>query len=115
MSIVADELHVRLAGDRVGRYVIADERPDGTLVLTPRDSRMPVSRRPGYAPVVFDDRLWSQDLTRTSTRGRSVAISARHQYERRGCLVSSLRRCDEEGPDGTRLPGCVKVYLPPPA
>jgi len=47
---------------------------------------MPVSRRPGYAPVVFDDHFWSQ----------------------------SLRRC-EEGRDGTRLPICVKVYLPPPA
>ena len=29
--------------------------------------------------------------------------------------MSSLRRCAEEGPDGTRLPSCVKVYLPPPA
>jgi hypothetical protein len=26
-----------------------------------------------------------------------------------------LRRCEEEGHDGTRLGGCVKFYIPPPA
>jgi hypothetical protein len=76
---------------------------------------MPAPRRPGHAPVVFDDRFWSQDLTRTSTRGRAVATSTRHAYERHGCPVATLRRCAEEGLDGTRLPGCVKAYLPPPA
>jgi hypothetical protein len=29
--------------------------------------------------------------------------------------VATLRRCDEEGTDGTRLVACVKVHLPPPA
>lgn len=29
--------------------------------------------------------------------------------------MSSLRRCEAEGRDGTRLAACVKVYLPPPA
>jgi hypothetical protein len=38
MTIVADVARVRLIGDRAGRYVITDERPDGTLVLTPEDS-----------------------------------------------------------------------------
>lgn len=26
-----------------------------------------------------------------------------------------LRRCEEEGRDGTRLGGCVKLYIPQPA
>jgi hypothetical protein len=76
---------------------------------------MSASRRPGYAPVVFDDHIWSQDLARTSVHGRAVVTSTRRAYDRRGCPVTSLRRCEEEGADGTRLPGCVKVYLPPPA
>jgi hypothetical protein len=29
--------------------------------------------------------------------------------------VAELRACQAEGPDATWLPGCVKLYLPPPA
>lgn len=76
---------------------------------------MPAPRRPAHAPVVFDDRFWSRDLARTSARGRTAATNTRREYERHGCRVSTLRRCEAEGPDGTRLPGCVKVYLPQPA
>jgi hypothetical protein len=76
---------------------------------------MPASRRPGCAPVVFDDHLWWQDLARTSARGRTVAMATRHEYEHKGCPVAALRRCEDPGPDGTRLAACVKVYLPPPA
>lgn len=54
MSIVADKLHVRLAGDRVGRYVIADESPDGTLVLRPEDSADAMLERQGLAPAAVD-------------------------------------------------------------
>jgi hypothetical protein len=31
------------------------------------------------------------------------------------CRIEWLRRCEEEGRDGTRLGGCVKFYLPRPA
>lgn len=55
MSIVADELHVRLAGDRVGRYVIADERPDGTLVLRPEDSAGAMLERHCLEPACIED------------------------------------------------------------
>jgi len=55
MSIVADELHVRLAGDRVGRYVIADESPDGTLVLRPEASADAMLERQGLEPAAVDD------------------------------------------------------------
>jgi hypothetical protein len=32
-----------------------------------------------------------------------------------GIPLDWLRRCEAEGRDGTRLPGCVKVYIPQPA
>jgi hypothetical protein len=55
MSIVADELHVRLAGDRVGRYVIADESPDGTLILRPEDSADAMLERHGLEEASVDE------------------------------------------------------------
>jgi hypothetical protein len=72
-------------------------------------------RRAGFAPVVFDDHFWWSDLSSTSARGREVATTTRRTYERAGCPVAALRRCDDLGSDGTQLAGCVKVYLPPPA
>lgn len=35
-------------------------------------------------------------------------------FEERGIPASDLRACEDPGPDGTRLPGCVKTYLPAP-
>jgi hypothetical protein len=40
---------------------------------------------------------------------------ARADYEAGGVLVGALRACDPEGPGGTALESCVKVYLPAPA
>jgi hypothetical protein len=75
---------------------------------------VPQPRRPGAARVVFDDAFWLDDLARTDTPGRRVAEDARRQFEADGVPVAELRACDAEGRDGTRLPGCVKVYLPLP-
>ena len=47
--------------------------------------------------------------------GRRVAAAAREHYERDGVSLDELHPCEAEGRDGTRLAGCVKVYLPPPA
>jgi hypothetical protein len=43
-----------------------------------------------------------------------VARAARKEYEASGVPVADLLACDEEGPDGTALPHCVKVRLPSP-
>ncbi len=76
---------------------------------------MPTSRRPANSPpVVFDDAAWAEDLARASAAGREVAEAARRQYEQDGVALGELRACDPEGPDGTRLAHCVKVYLPAP-
>jgi hypothetical protein len=49
--------------------------------------------------------------------GRAAAEAlreARNQFEREGVEIKTLRRCDPEGRDGTKLPACFKVYLPAP-
>jgi hypothetical protein len=73
------------------------------------------SRRPGHAPVVFDDGAFSKDLERASKVAAEVARTARARYERDGVPADQLRKCETEGNDGTSLPCCLKVYLPTPA
>jgi hypothetical protein len=70
------------------------------------------ARKPGHAKVVFDDAAFNEDLHRA---GSEVAIAARREYEQSGVPVADLLACDEEGRDSTRLPECLKVYLPRPA
>jgi hypothetical protein len=62
-------------------------------------------------PVVFDDRWFQADLDRASPKGKDVAREARKQFEGDGIDPDLLMACQEDGPDGTRLPGCVKTYL----
>ena len=66
-------------------------------------------------PARFDRDAWDEDLARASRGGRAAAQMARHGYELNGVPVDELRQVQEEGPDGTVLPQCVKVYLPDPA
>jgi hypothetical protein len=42
--------HVTLAGDRDGEYVVLEERPDGTLLLTPETVARASLRRIGARP-----------------------------------------------------------------
>jgi hypothetical protein len=55
MSVLADEVHVRLVGDRVGRYVITEERPDGTLILAPEDSAAAMLERHDLEPATVEE------------------------------------------------------------
>jgi hypothetical protein len=43
-----------------------------------------------------------------------VAENARAEFERNGVAIDQLKACQAEGPDGTELPHCLKVYLPAP-
>jgi hypothetical protein len=72
----------------------------------------PTERR---VPAQFDPAAWEQDLTRATVAGRDAATTARARYEQAGIPVRELRPCEAEGSDGTQLPACLKVYLPPPA
>jgi hypothetical protein len=77
---------------------------------------VPQSRRTGRTPpVVFDDAVWAEDLRRASATARRSASAARALYESGGVPFAELRACAPEGPDGTQLERCMKVYVPAPA
>jgi len=71
-------------------------------------------KRAGRAPAQFDDAAFAEDLKRTSDAGRQVAESTRREYEQDGVPIDDLLPCQEEGPEGTALMHCMKVYLPRP-
>src|SRR5262245_6817517 len=54
-------------------------------------------------------------MAQTTSAGRNAAEAARRRYEAGGVPSSELRPCDPEHREGTRLPQCLKAYLPPPA
>jgi hypothetical protein len=64
------------------------------------------------APVHFDDALFAADLARLTQTARAALDAARGRYERNGVPASERRHCYAEHPSGTRLPGCLKVYVP---
>lgn len=61
----------------------------------------------------FDDDVWAEEVERLGAEGpaRKSALGARAEIERSGARVP-VRRCEADGPAGTRLPGCAKVYVP---
>jgi hypothetical protein len=76
---------------------------------------VPGGARPARTPpVVFDDAAWEEDIRRASGAGRRIAEDARAEFERDGVAIEELKRCEAEGPHGTELPHCMKVYLPAP-
>jgi hypothetical protein len=78
-------------------------------------SQTPQTPTPGHVPVVFDDAPFQEDLAYTNVTGIAVARMTRHRYENGGGIpIGELRLTEERGPDGTILPRCLKVYLPPP-
>jgi hypothetical protein len=68
----------------------------------------------GFASVAFDDLAWQDDLRKTTGNAKRIGEETRSRLEREGQAVDALFACDENARDGTSLPGCVKVYLPPP-
>jgi hypothetical protein len=64
--------------------------------------------------VQFDELAYAEDLRHASPAGREVARSARARLDRDGASLDELWRCDPEHREGTRLPNCVKTYLPGP-
>ncbi len=72
-------------------------------------------QRPGFARVVFDEIAWQEDLLSVTSAGQEIAERTRARLDRDGQAVDALLPCQAEGPDGTSLQGCVKVYVPPPS
>ena len=69
----------------------------------------------GRFPVSFDDEAFAEDIAHATTAGRNLAEQARAHLEREGLAPDDTRPCMADGPDGTRLPRCVKIYLLLPA
>lgn len=61
------------------------------------------------------DEVLTEDLARCTAAARKAIESAVGVLVDEGAPREWLRRCEEEGRDGTRLAGCVKIYIPPPA
>ncbi|MDP2710268.1 MAG: hypothetical protein Q8O56_03530 [Solirubrobacteraceae bacterium] len=68
---------------------------------------------PVLVPVLFAERQIAHDLARLPDRAAIELARLRRQIEREGGLPTShIKRCEAEGPDGTRLPDCFKTYVP---
>lgn len=63
-------------------------------------------------PVRFQDAVWREAVRGFSGRPFDVAMRGRTAIEKGGVTLADLLPCDAEGPDGTRLAGCAKLYLP---
>jgi hypothetical protein len=71
---------------------------------------MQASRR--HLPVRFHDAVWREAVRGFSGRPLVIATSTRSTLEGSGVALEALRPRDANGPDGTRLAGCAKLYLP---
>jgi hypothetical protein len=66
-------------------------------------------------PVAFDESAIAEDLAHHTATARKALDVLRREVDRDGGLpFSRLKRCEDEGRDGTRLGGCVKTYVPWP-
>jgi hypothetical protein len=73
------------------------------------------TRSAPMVPVEFDEHAITEDLTHHPPAAREALDLFRREVSRDGGLsFIRLKRCDEEGRDGTRLAGCVKTYVPWP-
>lgn len=70
---------------------------------------MSASRR---VAVRFDDQVWNEAIRGFSGQALECALAARRSLDERGINLAELRPCLAEGPDGTQLSGCAKLYLP---
>jgi hypothetical protein len=64
-------------------------------------------------PVAFVEEWWARDTSQVGTRARGLAGHARARLERTGLPLADppLMRCLDEGPDGTQLSDCLKLYI----
>jgi len=65
-------------------------------------------------PVRISPSVWRDEVERLERRstGRIAAERERPRLERLGVAISDVLRCVEPGPDGSRLAGQFKLYVP---
>jgi len=66
----------------------------------------------GRARVRFDRDALAEDLARLSDAGRTAISRAQEEFKLEGVPIERLRACEDAHPSGTRLPGCMKLYVP---
>jgi hypothetical protein len=71
-------------------------------------------RRLDHFRVRFDDGVWAEEVERLrpQSRERAAATRARAAVADAGVPKLHLLACEASGDDGTRLPRCLKVYVP---
>jgi hypothetical protein len=69
---------------------------------------------PPRVPVLINARVWEEEVERLAkgSRARVSAERERRGLERHGIELTNLSRCDAAGPDGTKLTGLLKTYVP---
>lgn len=76
---------------------------------------MPTPDRPEPRfAVSVDEHLLEADLAHATAAGRAAIAPVIDELENTGIPKSRLKRCQPEGRDGTRLAGCVKIYIQHP-
>jgi hypothetical protein len=60
----------------------------------------------------FDREEWREEVERLNERAVSRAQAERARREIDGGAAVDLQKCEADGEGGTRLPGCVKLYVP---
>jgi hypothetical protein len=70
--------------------------------------------RAGRVAVRISPDVWREEVQRFNERSRArvAAERERQRLEEDGLRRTRLQRCVEDGTDGTRLAGLVKVYVP---
>jgi len=63
-------------------------------------------------PVQFAESAWRLAVRGFSGRPLQIATGGRAHPEREGVALTDVLACQARGPDGTRLAGCAKLYLP---
>jgi hypothetical protein len=68
---------------------------------------------PPRVPVEFGSLEWKEEVDRydSHSKARTQAQSARKAIEA-GKAKLDWKRCKADGPGGTKLPGCRKLYVP---
>jgi hypothetical protein len=69
---------------------------------------------PRFQVRIVDEAL-AEDLSHCTIPARTAIKSVVATLREKGAPREWLLRCQEEGRDGTRLGGCVKLYIPPPS
>jgi hypothetical protein len=68
---------------------------------------------PAEIPIEFGEKEWREELERLRERSpaRTQGERARREIEASPAVIGLLK-CEAYGDDATRLPGCMKIYVP---